>query len=51
MARSNEVNDIWTFLYDPPQEWYFRSIMGPDQAYVFDTPPKGRAEAAERTER
>lgn len=34
-ARS--VNDIWTFLPDPAQEWYFRSFMGPEQAYVFDT--------------
>jgi len=34
-ARS--VNDIWTFLPDPAQEWYFRSFMGPDQGYVFDT--------------
>jgi hypothetical protein len=31
------VNDIWTFLPDPAQEWYFRSAMGPDQGYVFDT--------------
>jgi len=34
-ARS--VNDIWTFLPDPAQSWYFRSKMGPDQGYVFDT--------------
>jgi len=31
------VNDIWTFLPDPGQRWYFRSVMGPDQGYVFDT--------------
>ncbi len=31
------VNDIWTFLPDASQKWYFRSVMGPDQAYVFDT--------------
>ena len=31
------VNDIWTFLPDPAQTWYFRSEMGPDQGYVFDT--------------
>jgi len=31
------VNDIWSFLPDAAQEWYFRSAMGPDQAYVFDT--------------
>jgi hypothetical protein len=34
-ARS--VNDIWTFLPDPAQKWFFRSVMGPDQGYVFDT--------------
>jgi hypothetical protein len=34
-ARS--VNDIWTFLPDPGQEWYFRSFMRADQGYVFDT--------------
>jgi hypothetical protein len=31
------VNDIWTFLPDPAQKWYFRSVMGPDRGYVFDT--------------
>ena len=31
------VNDIWTFLPDPSQQWYFRSSMGPEEAYVFDT--------------
>ncbi len=31
------VNDIWKFLPDPAQEWYFRSVMGSDQGYVFDT--------------
>jgi hypothetical protein len=35
--EGSSVNDIWTFLPDPAQEWYFRSAMGPDQAYVFDT--------------
>jgi hypothetical protein len=35
--EARNVNDIWTFLPDPAQEWYFRSEMGPDQAYVFDT--------------
>ncbi len=32
-----KVNDIWKFLYDDGQEWYVRSDMGPDNAYVFDT--------------
>jgi hypothetical protein len=35
--EESSVNDIWTFLPDPGQCWYFRSIMGPDQGYVFDT--------------
>ena len=35
--EAESVNDIWTFLPDPAQEWYFRSAMGPDQGYVFDT--------------
>jgi len=35
--EESSVNDIWTFLPDPAQEWYFRSVMGPDQGYVFDT--------------
>jgi hypothetical protein len=35
--EERSVNDIWTFLPDPAQEWYFRSVMGPDQGYVFDT--------------
>lgn len=35
--EERSVNDIWTFLPDPEQAWYFRSAMGPDQGYVFDT--------------
>jgi len=31
------VNDIWSFLPDSAQKWYFRSVMGPEQGYVFDT--------------
>ena len=31
------VNDIWAFLYDDAQQWYFNSNMGHEQAYVFDT--------------
>jgi hypothetical protein len=31
------VNDIWTFMYDPDQQWYFRSEMDYRSAYVFDT--------------
>lgn len=32
-----QVNDIWTFLPDARQEWHFRSEMGPELCYVFDT--------------
>ncbi|MDJ0785911.1 MAG: hypothetical protein QNK05_03840 [Myxococcota bacterium] len=35
--EESRVNDIWTFLPDPAQEWYFRSDMGPERAWVFDT--------------
>jgi hypothetical protein len=35
--EESSVNDIWTFLPDPAQKWYFRSVMGPDRGYVFDT--------------
>ena len=49
------VNDIWTFMYDPEQQWYFRSEMDYRSAYVFDTlsTPHGAAvlpgeETAER---
>jgi hypothetical protein len=30
-------NDIWAFLHDDAQHWYFHSHMAHDQAYVFDT--------------
>jgi hypothetical protein len=30
-------NDIWSFLHDDAQQWYFHSHMAHDQAYVFDT--------------
>jgi hypothetical protein len=31
------VNDIWAFLHDPDQRWYFRSEMDHRRAYVFNT--------------
>ena len=31
------MNDIWTFLHDDAQQWFFHSHMAHDQAYVFDT--------------
>jgi hypothetical protein len=30
-------NDIWAFLHDDKQAWYFNSEMNYKQAYVFDT--------------
>lgn len=30
-------NDIWAFLHDEKQTWYFHSEMNPTKAYVFDT--------------
>ncbi|MGB1014227.1 MAG: hypothetical protein ACPG4T_08855 [Nannocystaceae bacterium] len=52
------VNDIWTFLHDSGQEWYFSSQMDARQAYVFETlatphgaivlPGEARAEARYR---
>jgi hypothetical protein len=32
-----KLNDIWAFLHDDAQQWYFHSDMGHDKAYVFDT--------------
>lgn len=39
LNRSGEraVNDIWAFLHDEAQEWYFHSELALGQAYVFDT--------------
>ncbi len=31
------VNDIWAFLPDPAQRWYFTSEMDSRRAYVFET--------------
>ena len=31
------INDIWTFLADEDQDWYFHSTMGLGDAYLFDT--------------
>lgn len=31
------VNDIWAFLHDDAQRWYFHSELALGQAYVFDT--------------
>jgi hypothetical protein len=32
-----EINDIWAFLHDDAQEWYFRSDMDHRSAWVFNT--------------
>lgn len=39
LDRSGEkaVNDIWAFLHDDAQEWWFHSELALGQAYVFDT--------------
>lgn len=39
LERDDEmaINDIWTMLHDPGQQWYFRSDMDHRSAYVFDT--------------
>jgi len=31
------INDIWTFLHDPGQQWFMRSDMDHRSAYVFNT--------------
>lgn len=52
------VNDIWTFLYDQSQQWYFSSTLDSRTAYVFETlstphgsfilPGEARAESRHR---
>ena len=39
LDRSDDMrlNDIWAFLHDDAQQWFFHSAMGHDKAYVFDT--------------
>lgn len=32
-----QMNDIWTYLHDPAQQWYFTSEMDSQRAYVFNT--------------
>jgi hypothetical protein len=31
------INDIWTFLHDASQQWYFRSELPLGRAYLFET--------------
>lgn len=35
--EDSRVNDIWTFLHDEAQQWYFTSKMDARRAYVFNT--------------
>jgi hypothetical protein len=35
--EDRSVNDIWAFLHDDGQQWYFHPDMHPDRAYVFET--------------
>lgn len=35
--EDSRVNDIWAFLHDDNQQWYFNSEMDSRSAYVFDT--------------
>jgi hypothetical protein len=35
--EERRVNDIWTFLHDDRQQWYFRAEMSVGHAYVFET--------------
>ena len=39
LERDDEqvINDIWTFLHDDAQRWYFRSEMDHRSGYVFNT--------------
>ena len=39
LDRSEDMreNDIWAFLHDDAQQWYFHSSMNHEQAYIFDT--------------
>ena len=35
--RDRQMNDIWTYLHDPAQQWYFTSELDSRKAYVFNT--------------
>jgi hypothetical protein len=36
-SEDMRMNDIWTFLHDDAQQWYFHSDLDHRTAYVFDT--------------
>lgn len=35
--EDRRLNDIWTFLHDPGQQWYFTPQLDSRRAYVFNT--------------
>lgn len=35
--KDMRFNDIWSFLHDDTQRWYYRADMDQERAYVFDT--------------
>lgn len=35
--EDRRLNDIWTYLHDPGQQWYFTSELDSRRAYVFNT--------------
>ncbi|HQQ63740.1 MAG TPA: hypothetical protein PLF22_09220 [Pseudomonadales bacterium] len=35
--EDRQLNDIWTYLHDPAQQWYFTSELDSRRAYVFNT--------------
>jgi hypothetical protein len=35
--EDSRINDIWTFLHDDSQQWYFTSAMDARRAYIFNT--------------
>lgn len=35
--KEKRINDIWAFLHDDTQQWYFHSNLNSSNAYIFDT--------------
>ena len=35
--EDQRINDIWTFLHHPDQDWYFTPDARPGQSYIFQT--------------
>lgn len=36
-AEDRQLNDIWAYLHDPAQQWYFTPELDSRRAYVFNT--------------